>query len=316
MASMLEKWPQGQASRLNKDIVQFNHRLAETGLFEDEALARLLDTHPRENMTICTMRENPPPGERWVAGDADNLDGGQLLEAVKRGSLWVSPRGVMTCNAEYRDVFRKLMDEFSEQSRQRIITADGSMLISGPNMGIFMHVDVVDTMLWHIRGQKTLHVYPAREDIVTEDALEAILLKETLSDLPYRADMEADVVSLSLEPGQAVAWPLHSPHRVVNADCLNVSVSIEYTTVNSILANGSFYVNGRLRRALGWAPRSRSLPAAVRPAYALVAKTLKTIAPLKGTVEQAHERLFDVDLSAPGCIAWRGGQSPLTLAAE
>jgi len=174
MASLIDTWPEEQAAKLNREIVQFNHRLAETGLFEDEALARLLDSHPRKDMTICTMRENPPPGERWVAGDADNLDGGQLLEAVKRGSLWVSPRGVMTCNAEYRDVFRQLMADYGKQARQRILGADGSMLISGPNMGIFMHVDTVDTMLWHIRGQKTLHVYPAREDIVTEEALESI----------------------------------------------------------------------------------------------------------------------------------------------
>ena len=303
--SLIESWGV-TPSRVRNEIVRFNHRLRETGLFEDETLARLLDSHPRDELTICTMRPNPPAHERWIAGEAKHLNGAEILEAVKRGHLWVSPRHVMTVNPVYGALFRRMMAEFSAATGARLTNADGAILLSSPNMGIFFHVDPAETMLWHIRGHKTIHVYPPREDFVTEAALEAILLKENLSDLPYRADMEASVASVDLAPGEAVSWPIHSPHRVTNGGDLNVSISIEYSTPRSILTNGVFYLNGRLNRATGLKLKSRGTPEALKPAYLLAAKAWKTIAPLKSTVESRHERRFDIDLKAPNCIAWRG----------
>ena len=32
------------------------------------------------------------------------------------------------------------------------------------------------------------------------------------------------------KPGEMLHWPLHSPHRVDNHDCLNVSLTTEYWT--------------------------------------------------------------------------------------
>lgn len=313
--NLIDNWGDGSASRVRTELTRFRHRLAETGLFEDEALASLLDRHPRADTTICTMRPNPPPGERWIAGEANGVDGAQLLQAVRTGALWISPRQVVKSDPVYAPVFNRLMSEYSKATGLTIPSASASLLISGPRMGIFLHVDTVDTMLWHIRGHKTIYVYPPREDYVTEAALEAILLKENLSDLPYFQAMEEAVKAVRLAPGDAVAWPLHSPHRVVNGDDLNVSLSIEYATPRSALMNGVFYVNGRLRRLIGHAPRSRAVPAFARPAYFVAAKALKTLAPLSTTIEQSHERLFDVDLRAPGCIAWRDQAGVRTAAA-
>ena len=102
----------GEARKAKAEIVRFNHRLAETGLFTDEALATLIDEFPRDQVTICTMKENPPPDERWIAGDSGDLSGAELVEAARRGHLWVSPRSAMTKHPKYRAVFEKLMAEF------------------------------------------------------------------------------------------------------------------------------------------------------------------------------------------------------------
>jgi len=297
-------------ARVGREILRFNHRLADTGLFTDEALARLIDEHPRSETTICTMKENPPPDETWIAGEANDLTGAELVEAARRGALWVSPRSAMTRNPRYKAVFDVVMADFARATGLKILTADAAVLISGARMGIFFHVDPAETMLWHVRGTKTIHVYPPRQDYVTEEALEAILLKENLSDLPYRAAMEADAVAVDLEPGEAVFWPQHSPHRVVNGPNLNVSVSVEFSTPRSALTNGVFYVNGVLRRRLGARPTSRGAPKALEPAYWAAAKALKVLSPPKVNVERNHQRQFDVDLSAPGCIRWREGFGP------
>lgn len=67
--------------RMGKAILRPNHRLAETGLFADEALARLIDEHPRSELTICAMRQNPPPDQTWIAGEANDF----------RGRNWCKP---------------------------------------------------------------------------------------------------------------------------------------------------------------------------------------------------------------------------------
>lgn len=299
-----------QKSRVRKEILRFNHRLEDTGLFTDAALARLIDEHPRDQVTICTMQPNPPAEEPWIAGEAADLDGAALVEAARTGALWVSPRSAMTRNPRYKVVFDQLMGEFSKETGLPVLTADAAVLISSPRMGIFFHVDPAETMLWHIRGHKTIHVYPPRQDIVTEAALEAILLKENLSDLPWDPAFEAQGVAEALEPGQAAFWPQHSPHRVVNGDDLNVSISVEFSSPQSMLTNSVFYTHGRLRRTVGWAPASRGPAQALAPAYLLAAKALKTLAPPTANAERAHVRRFDVDLSAPGCVRWRDGLAP------
>jgi hypothetical protein len=307
---LMQGWTPEHRRNYGREILRFDNRLAETGLFTDEALARLFDEHPREDVDICTMQRNPPPDQTWIAGDASKLSGAEIVEAVRKGALWASARMAMVKHPRYRVVLDRMFEEFSKAIGQKIYSVSASVLVSGPQMGIFFHVDPAETMLWHVRGTKTLYVYPATDEGLPEQALEAILLKECLSDAPYRAEMEAVVTPVHLEAGQSVAWPLHGPHRVLNGPDLNVSVSCEYSTLRSLLTNGVFYANGRLRRATGLQPRSRRTPLAVAPAYWAAAKALKVLAPPKHNVEAAHPRQFDVDLSAPDCIRWREGYGP------
>ena len=256
------------------------------------------------------MRRNPPPGETWRAGKADDLDGAALVQAVKTGALWVSCRNGMVRHPEYRRVFDQMVAEYAEEAGERILSADASILISAPQMGIFFHVDTSETMLWHVRGTKTMVIYPNDETVIPESAMEAIFLKETLSDAPYAPEMEALARRVTLSEGDAVKWPLHGPHRVVNGDDLNVSVSIEYATPASRRIGATYYVNGRLRRTLGAEPSTRNAPRALGPAYLLAAGVLKRLAPLKANVERKHARSFDVDLAAPDCLRWREGFAP------
>ena len=119
---------------------------------QTKALAKLIDETPREEVTICTMEPRPAPDLRWIAGNANGLDGAALIEAARRGRLWVSPRSAMTKHPTYAKVFDQLMGEFSKATGMRVLSADASVLISSADMGIFFHVDKAETMLWHIRG--------------------------------------------------------------------------------------------------------------------------------------------------------------------
>jgi hypothetical protein len=257
------------------------------------------------------MPVNPPPDRRWIAGDAGALDGAGLIEAARRGRLWVSPCGAMTRHPTYRAVFDRLMGEFRQATGLAVLRAEASVLISSPKMGIFLHVDPAETMLLHVRGHKTMRVYPSDEAHVSEAALEAILLRETLTDVPYHPAMEAAAEALAMTPGDAAFWPQHRPHRVINDGDLNVSVSVEFSTPRSVMANGVLYVNGRLRRRFGVEPGSRRTAPALKPAYLAASKVLKTLAPVKTNAPAEHVRQFDVDLAMPHCLRWRPGFPPL-----
>ena len=303
--------PDGERVRAAQEIVRFRHRLADTGLFTDEALTRLIDETPREHLTICTMPLNPPPDRRWIAGHAGSLDGAGLMEAVRRGRLWVSPCGAMTRHPTYRAVFDRLMGEFRKATGLTVLRAEASVLVSSPRMGIFLHVDPAETMLLHVRGHKTMRVYPSDEAHLSENALEAILLGESLTDVPYDPAMEAAAQVVPLAPGEAAFWPQHRPHRVVNDGDLNVSVSVEFTTPRSAMANSVFYLNGRLRRRFGHQPRSRSAAPALKPAYLAASRLVKVLAPVTANAPGEHVRQFDVDLAMPHCLRWRPGFPPL-----
>lgn len=308
--SLIEPWSSEQKAAHRDGIVTFRHGLADTGLFTDESLARMIDSHPRAMLDVLTMHRNPPPNERWIAGDPGELTGTELVEAVRRGSLWLSLRQGMNVHAQ--PTLDRAMGEFAGQSGAEVKSAKASILISGPDMGIFFHVDTAETMLWHVRGHKTMLVYPPTEAFCPESALEAILHKETLSDAPWRPEMEAHVRRVPLGPGEAAHWELNAPHRVLNGPDLNVSVSIEYATPRSRVVNGTYWFNGWLRRRLGVNLSSRRTPEALRPLWWAAAKAAQRLAPPPAAnVERAHERQFDVDLSRPDAIRWRPGHAPL-----
>jgi hypothetical protein len=307
MGPLLTDWTPEKRAAYGREIVRFKNRVAETGLFTDEALAQLIDEQPRNALDICTMRKNPPPGETWIAGEAKGLNGAEILEAVKRGALWVSARRALATNPRYRPIFEGMVEEFSQASGMRILSASASVLMSGPNMGIFFHCDPAETMLWHVRGTKQLNIYPRTDDYIPEQSMEAILLKENLSEAPWRDEMASGATPIHMQPGDSVCWPLHGPHNVLNGPDLNVSVSVEYSTPQSALTNGVIYTNGWMRRRLGLNGSLAKTPKALRPAWWAAARALKVIAPPKHNAETAHVRQFDVDLSAPDCLRWREG---------
>jgi hypothetical protein len=307
---LLQDWTDDQRRAYRREIVVFQNRLGETGLFTDEALARLIERHPRDRLDVLTMGRDKTDPDSWAAGDWEHLSGAELIEAVKRGRLWANVRGAMLTDPEYRAVFDRLLTEFQAQTRgPRVLKASAGVLISSPGVQVFYHCDRTDTMLWHLRGEKTIYLWPTTETFVSERDYEKLILKETKEDLPYRAEFDEAATVIKMTPGTTVSWPLHGPHRVENGDSMNVSVTIEYSTADSTLTNSVFFTHGVLRRRLGLNLKSRRVPGALKPAYFAAARLLRPLAP-KIDAYKAHGRTFDVDLTAPECTRWKPGHGP------
>lgn len=57
--TLLKNWTDEQIEQMRTSIFVAEHRLAELDLFTDEALARVLDAHPRKDLGVNTMGCDP-----------------------------------------------------------------------------------------------------------------------------------------------------------------------------------------------------------------------------------------------------------------
>lgn len=233
---------------LEEEILKFRHRLAETGLFTDENLIRMIDSHPREYCNVSRMGPDHSTYE-WGEGHTDGLSGADLLEAIRKGRLWINIRRLMRFQPEMHAIVERLYGEL-EQKCPGFQTSKHSanLLISSPNALVYYHLDVPQNILWHIRGRKRAWVYPITEEVLPHDVLESTVAGERVEDLPYQPEFDQKAEVFDLEPGEVVTWPQNTPHRVENFDSFNVSLSTEHYTAQQIRHVRVCRVNRLLKR--------------------------------------------------------------------
>jgi hypothetical protein len=103
-------------------------------------------------------------------------------------------------------------------------------------------------ILFHLRGRKRIWIYPHDPAHMPRPSMELIVMKQQTEDLPYRREMDAAAAVFDLEPGMAISWPLHAPHRVENLDSACLSLTTEFQTWDSRITNGAYFTNGVMRR--------------------------------------------------------------------
>lgn len=231
------------------------HSLIAQGFAEDAALAEVLDRYPAELFDINLYDYDDEGQVSLRTGARGRLDGGQLLEAIQQGRLWVNLRGVETgwpelwaaAMAEYRQI------QQTYPGLQAVKNA-GQLILSSPKARVPYHFDAAGVVLFHLRGRKRIFVYPGDEAHLPERNMEQVVARQTTEELPYTLAFEDDARIMDLEPGQALTWPLYAPHRVENLDRFCVSLSMDFQTWPSRFRNGALYTNAVVR-SQGGAPR-------------------------------------------------------------
>lgn len=282
--------------------VRIAHRLHERPLFSDDALAGVLDRYPRDRLGVFTMGHDPQDWRSWQRGRAGDLSGAQLLETVRSGRIWLNLRAANDHLPEYAaladDMFGALQ---SEIHGLHTFKRDVGLLISSPGAQVFYHLDVPRVALWHVRGEKRVWLYPLGEPWVGAQALERIVLKETAEQFDYHAGLDDGAEMFDLRPGDMVHWPQNAPHRIVNGDSVNVSLSAEFLSPGALVRANAIWANGFLRRRFGLDP---SLQGDWHPAslakFAL-ARAAK-LAGLQATPPDPLPARFEIDPSAPACV--------------
>ncbi|ESQ93026.1 hypothetical protein ABAC460_01875 [Asticcacaulis sp. AC460] len=302
-------WNEDKARKFGKENLLFNHDLADSELFTEEALIELIDRYPRESLEVFTMGYDPTVFGEWYLGRSDNMDGRALMEGVKAGRFWLNLRRVNHADSAVKLLCDRIFAEVKDQTGQTNLKNDLGLLISSPNAHVVYHLDIPMVMLWQIRGVKKVYLYPVDAGFFTDAQIEGIALRESDENLPYATEFDAKALIHDLKPGEMLTWAQNAPHRIVNGDMVNVSLSIEFMTPKSLWHANVLYANGLLRRWFGLNPSVAKSPKVLEPFKIVLARIAKAFGGFKGNKTPLVER-FSMDPARPGEILYDDGAKP------
>lgn len=295
MTNLVPPWNKDQRSKLLKAPFKFEHGLADTGLFDDEALVGLLDRWPHELYDI-NLFDFGEDGEMTLrTGVRGRTPGAKVIEGIKEGRMWIQLRGAYQEYPELKEALDSAFDEMRAQIPGfNPVNINAQLIMSAPNAKVAFHADSPGVMLFHMRGHKRLWVYPTDEAHMPQSGMEDIMLKQRTEDLPYKPAMDANATTLDLSPGEAASWQLHGPHRVENLGDFNVSLSVEFQTWDTRVMNGAHYTAGLMRRAGITPPQLHQAPKAARTALWAASLGLKRLPLVKDQIRDL-DRTFELD---------------------
>ena len=222
--TVISDWSEDKAARFGRDTLLFRHTLHERPMFSDEALAEVLDRYPRERLGVFTMGQDLEDWKSWRRGDARDMSGRRLMEAVQAGRIWLNLREANAHLPEYA----ALCDEISAEKERHIgvslLKRDLGLLISSPGAMVFYHLDVPLTSLWHIRGDKRVWFYPRTEPFISDEAIERCITKEAEGQFAFRPEWDADAHVIDMKPGDMATWAQISPSGAERAHRQRVAV--------------------------------------------------------------------------------------------
>ncbi|MEM9571241.1 MAG: hypothetical protein AAF996_07230 [Pseudomonadota bacterium] len=298
---MFVDWPEGSKSAFGREIVCAQHNISKSNLFDDDGLAYLLDVFPREKLDIWTFGKQREGHNTALRGRAPKMSGKDIVAAVKHGEIWLNLRRAGDELFDLEHVASTIFDSLETASGQKVTKRDMGLLISSPNVEVNYHLDIPMVSLFQLRGQKRVWLYPRDEQFAPSSYIEEIVHMAREEDLPYRAQFDDQAMVFDLKPGMGLTWPQLAPHRVQNANCMNVSLSCEFQTMKSLVNANAAYTNGLLRQNM---KLSQKVPNSVGPlalgkaAFAQVHKKLNP----QGPRTSPTPITFELDMSKENCV--------------
>lgn len=301
MTEIITNWEPRHAALFGQHTLHLQHRANASGLFTDDALARLIERSPRAAYHVNTMdnRAHNPRSRR--EGEIQGLSGKDALDAVRTGNLWINIQRPGETDPDYQELLDGLYTEFEDRvPGLKTYKQKMTILISSPKLTVYYHCDVPGQTLWQVRGEKRVYVYPNTGPFLTQRAMEKIVLNEAHeTDMPYEPWFDDYAQAIDLKPGEMLHWPLNCPHRVVNADYLNVSFTTEHWTDELRNTYAVNFANGMLRKTLGLKTLSRATSGPAFLGKLALAGAVKA-AGLQTKREMAFKIDFAVDPRVPG----------------
>lgn len=295
-------WDETHSQLWGHQPIRLNHDMHKLPAFSLDALARLIETYPREHYSL--VKTGAKGASRvWREGDIGKLGGAQVIEAISRGGLWLNLRNVTSVDRRYRE----LVDQMFAEVAARVPGFEApkhqaGILISSPDAQVYYHADLPGQGLIQIAGRKRVYIYPNTPPFIRPEHLEDIALFDVEVDIPYAPWYDRHAQMIDLEPGQMLNWPLNAPHRVENLGTVNISMTVSYVNDEIRRAEIVNLANGMLRHRFGYQPRSRALRGPSYFAKAVMQKLLRNGQWVKQERSARRPIDFRLDEADPGKI--------------
>ena len=297
---MALNWSDTEQRLFGESLVEGQHDLHRWEIFSDDGLADILDRYPRELLGVYSFPRLTQGLKAPSHGTAEGLTGAELLDAVKRGRLWLNLRAASHHLRDMADVEDEVFAALDAASGKRSFKRDVGLLISSPKVHVNYHLDIPLVTLIQIRGEKRVWLYPTDEKFAAPEAIEAIAMRECEEDVAYDPAFDADATLVNMQPGMMITWPQLAPHRVQNGNMMNVSLSCEFLTLPAWIRANEVYANGILRRRAGWTPGYARRIGAGSFAKAGLSRVLKARQPKPEAPPM--DVSFAVDPNIKGCV--------------
>lgn len=218
-------------------------------MFTDDKLIELFDEHDPDELLVYRMGDDHRNLGDFQFGDRGQMRADELLEAVRAGHLWLNIINLTTNHASYCKLVNDIYDELEQKVPGfKTVHRSANLLVSSPNAQVYYHADAPLNMLWHLRGNKRVWVYPSDERFAPSRWVEMIFTRESDDDLPYDPEFDAYATSYDLAPGEMLTWPQNTPHRVENLNGVNISLTTEHYTPQAMKKRMTYLANHYLRR--------------------------------------------------------------------
>ncbi len=245
-------WNSEAYNEFGHTLQHLKHQYHDLALFNDASLIALLDTYPRKWLQCFTMGYNPEDYTEWKAVHLAESSGKEILEAVKKGRFWINIINIDKSSKVYADLIETMYQKLNKKCPYLKTAKAGysALILSSPGIQVYYHLDAEANMLWHFRGKKHLWIYPRGEKFSPQLELEKVVAHERDEDLTYKKEFDDHAVSIVLEGGDVMSWPMHSPHRVENLT-FNVSLTTSYSSKEGRRLIGVHSFNYFILRKLG-----------------------------------------------------------------
>ena len=296
--NILTGWNNNHNALYGKHTINVAHRLHENPLFSEQAIVDLIDKYPEEKYGLNTMGTDHCR-KQWREGTVAGHSGREVLNAISKGRMWINLREVMEVDPRYDEVLTEMFGELETLvPGLRTFKQKMGILVSSPGAQVYYHADIPGQSLWQIAGRKRVYVYPNSAPFLQPENLEAVVMGTQEEEVPYQSWFDEHAEVYDLEPGQMLHWALNGPHRVVNEDCLNISITTEHWTDEIRKSYAMNYANGLLRSKFGYIPRSRDTTGAAVYAKAALALGWKTLG-LNRATDVVRMVDFQIDPAQP-----------------
>lgn len=272
---IFKDWTDQTSDLFGNVPLNLRHRLHEHPLFSDDGLAGLIETCPRDNYNLVQWGTQGPRSD-WREGEIIGLSGGDVLDAIRQGRMWINIRNL----PQFSTPHARLLDDIFSELEARLPALQSfnrtmGLLISSPKSRTLYHADLPGQSLWQLRGVKRVYLYPKAAPFLKEEELEKIALTGVEVSLGYESWFDGHAQAFDIKPGDMMTWPHNMPHRVDNHDVLNVSMTLEWFTPDIRRTHMVTMANAILRHKLGFAPKSRDIHGASFWAKAVLQKAFR-----------------------------------------